>query len=77
MVVLLITLGVIYFMGPTIFYYIHWNNTYSLPRRSDHFVGREEEVSDIVEILQSDIKIVNIYGSPGFGKSTLSVHVGH
>ena len=76
MVVLLIG-AVIVIMSPTLFYYIHKSNTYSLPRRSDHFVGREEEVRDIVRILESEIKIVNIYGSPGFGKSTLSVHVGH
>ena len=62
---------------PTLSYYVHKSNTHSLPRLSDHFVGREEEVRDVVQILESEIRIVNIYGSPGFGKSTLSVHVGH
>ena len=79
MIVLLIgiVIAIAYIMSPTLSYYVHKSNSYSLPRLSDHFVGREEEVSDIVQILESEIRIVNIYGSPGFGKSTLSVHVGH
>ena len=76
-VVLLVGVVFAYIMSPTVSYYVHKSNTYSLPRLSDHFVGREEEVSDIVRILESEVRIVNIYGAPGFGKSTLSVHVGH
>ena len=78
-VILLILIGIIiaYIVSPTLSYYVHKSNTHSLPCLSDHFVGREEEVSDIVRILESKTRIVNIYGSPGFGKSMLSVHVGH
>ena len=36
-----------------------------------------EEVLNLVDFSNSSTRIVNIIGSPGFGKSTLVIHVGH
>ena len=36
-----------------------------------------EEVLNLVDFSNSRVRIVNIIGSPGFGKSTLVIHVGH
>ena len=54
----------------------------SLPYPSKIFVGREQEMLDLSDFLDfshsdSDIRIVNLVGSPGFGKSTLAIHVGN
>ena len=66
---------VIYY--PTIVYYINANSS-SLPYPSNHFVGREKEVNDVIHLLANyETSIVDIFGSPGFGKSTLAIHVGH
>lgn len=56
--------------------YINLSNSRSLPRPSDNFIGRDEEVKNITQLLDHK-RIVNIFGSPGFGKSTLAIHVGH
>lgn len=52
----------------------------SLIHTSKIFVGREQEKSQLMTLLDfrsgsTDIRIVNIVGSPGFGKSTLAIHV--
>ena len=43
-------------------------------------MGREQEMLQLMDLLDfssdTDVRIVNIVGSPGFGKSTLAVHVG-
>ena len=52
----------------------------SLPHPIPNFVGREEEVGKLLKALQYESdspRIVSITGSPGFGKSTLAIHVGH
>ena len=53
----------------------------SLIHPSKIFVGREQEMSQLMDMLDfrsdADVRIVNIVGSPGFGKSTLAVHVGN
>lgn len=52
----------------------------SLPYRSEKILGREEEIQELLELLEfgsADVRIVNIVSSPGFGKSTLAIHVGH
>ena len=52
----------------------------TLPYLSKNFVGRDKEVSEILEIVnftRSDTRIVNIVGSPGFGKSTIAKQIGH
>lgn len=46
----------------------------------NHFVGCEKETEEIVALLDyrtTEVGILNIYGSPGFGKSTLSIFVGY
>ncbi len=52
----------------------------SLPHPIPNFVGREEEVGKLLKALQCESdspRIMSITGSPGFGKSTLAIHVGH
>ena len=52
----------------------------SLPALATRFVGRQQEVRDLLELLEytaDSPRIVSITGSPGFGKSTLAIHVGH
>lgn len=67
---------------PAIIYFIYKADSKSLPYISHiHFVGREKETTKILEYLDYGLpeskRIVNIYGSPGFGKSTLAIHIGH
>ena len=40
------------------------------------FVGRETEIEELTDWIGNS-SIVSIVGSPGFGKSTLAIHVGH
>ena len=52
----------------------------SLPRKPDHFVGREEELKSVTNFLDfatSDSHLVSIVGGPGFGKSALAVSAAH
>ena len=52
----------------------------TLPYLSTNFVGRDKEVSEILAIVnftRTDTRIVNIVGSPGFGKSTIAKQIGH
>ena len=52
----------------------------TLPYIPENFVGREEDMKEITKLItfkESDIRIVDIIGPPGFGKSTLAIHVGH
>ncbi len=46
-----------------------------LPSLSNHFVGRETEINEILGFLnpRSLTKIVGVFGGPGFGKSTLAI----
>ena len=65
---------------PIIMYHINLLHSKSLPYLSKNFVGREKELKEVSKLLDfrnSDTRIINIYGSPGFGKSTLAIHVGH
>jgi len=49
-----------------------------LPMLNGLFVGRENQVNEIVRYLKSEsVNIVSIYGPPAFGKSTLAIHVGY
>ena len=77
----LLVVGVVLFKySPTILYYVHMGSSKSLPYPSDHFTGRDDAMNDVVKLLDSKTshtRIVNIIGSPGFGKSTLAVHIGH
>lgn len=65
---------------PVIMYNLNLIHSKSLPYLSENFVGREKDLSEVSKLLDfgnSEIRIVNIHGSPGFGKSTLAVHIGH
>ena len=50
----------------------------SLPNllETETFVGREDEIQELIHRIEK-IRIVSIVGPPGFGKSTLAIHVGH
>ena len=42
------------------------------------FIGREDEVQLLTNWIEnSTVSTISIVGSPGFGKSTLAIHVGH
>ena len=56
------------------------HHSISLPQKPENFVGREEELRNIINLLNfstSDTDLVSIVGSPGFGKSALAVSVAH
>ena len=68
----------------SLFFMAHYNfnleHSKTLPYQSKVFVGRETEMQELLQFVNfsnSDVRIVNIIGSPGFGKSTLAIHVGH
>nr|XP_058962800.1 uncharacterized protein LOC131789670 [Pocillopora verrucosa] len=43
-----------------------------------HFTGREKECEEIIDHLTSDsTQIVSVWGSPGFGKTSTAIAVGH
>ena len=51
----------------------------SLPSPFEHFIGREKEMDDLIQLLAfdtSDIRGVSVVGPPGVGKSTLAIHTG-
>ena len=47
-----------------------------LPEIHGHFVGRKNDTKAIINKVMK-ANIVNINGAPGFGKSTLAIHVGY
>ena len=47
-----------------------------LPVKGEVFVGRETEIEELTDWI-GNFTIISIVGSPGFGKSTLAIHVGH
>ena len=52
----------------------------TIPYLSKNFVGREDEIQELLELVNFDyteIRIIGIIGSPGFGKSTLAIQLGH
>ena len=50
----------------------------SLPDIKESLIGRETEMQQIMEILSHpEVEVVNLYGLPGFGKSTIAKHIGH
>ena len=50
----------------------------NLPSRVPHFTGRQRECEDIRRHLTSkSTRIVSIWGSPGFGKTSVATEVGH
>ena len=52
----------------------------TLPHISKNFVGRENEIQELLTRVNfefTEIRIISIVGSPGFGKSTLAIQLGH
>ncbi len=77
----LVLLTLIFFVKhPGAFNFFDRYQSKSLIHPSKIFVGREQEMSKLMDLLDfgsdTDIRIVNIVGSPGFGKSTLAIHIG-
>jgi predicted ATPase len=48
----------------------------NLPRPASSFVGREREVSDVVELLQDGARLVTLSGPGGSGKTRLAIESG-
>ena len=79
-IVLLVILLFCFVYWPTIMYHFNLYHSKSLPYLSENFVGREQKMEEIMQFMDFEnrtVRIINIIGSPGFGKSTLAVHVGH
>ena len=50
----------------------------SLPKMVPYFTGRQSECDEIMGHLTSDTtQLVTIWGSPGFGKTSVAIAVGH
>ena len=50
----------------------------SLPSMVPNFTGRQSEVEDIIgHVTSESIRLVSIWGSPGFGKTSVAITVGH
>ena len=49
---------------------------HDLPLLHGHFVGREKDIREVIRKVKKT-NIININGAPGFGKSTLAIHVGY
>ena len=50
----------------------------SLPDIEEGFIDRDREMQEILQNLShSNVQVVNLYGPPGFGKSTIAIHIGH
>ncbi|XP_068679810.1 uncharacterized protein [Montipora foliosa] len=49
-----------------------------LPSMIPNFTGRQSECQEIVDLVSSErTRIVTIWGSPGFGKTSVAISVGH
>ena len=67
-------------VSTSLFFYrpIPVRKSLSLPELKESFVGREKEINIIMDYFdQSEVRIVTLFGPPGFGKSEVAVHVGH
>ena len=50
----------------------------NLPSMVPHFTGREEECNDVVaHVTNEATRLVSIWGSPGFGKTSTAIAIGH
>ena len=64
----------------TLAYYRNLYHSKCLPYSIEAFIGRENEMKEVMELVDFDnskLRIVSIVGPPGIGKSTLAIHVGH
>ena len=54
------------------------NSKFPLPSPPEPFVGRSNEMKQVLSNLSNDeISIVGLFGPPAFGKTSLAIHVGH
>jgi len=70
----------LHYLYLTMAYNLNLYHSKCLPYPSRNFVGRDMEMKDVIQLVDfanSDTRIISIVGSPGFGKSTLAIHVGH
>ena len=73
----------LYSYGPDMYcklsYKLHLYHSTSIPFGIQNFMGREEELQNISNIIRfrPEIKHVMLVGAPGFGKSTLAIHAAH
>ena len=50
----------------------------NLPPKVPHFTGREKECNDIIDHVTSEsTRLVSVWGSAGFGKTSIAIAVGH
>ena len=50
----------------------------SLPSMVPNFTGRQREVQEIIgQVTSESTQLVSIWGSPGFGKTSVAIAVGH
>lgn len=52
-------------------------NGCNLPHRHPNFVGRDEEISKLIEAISSRAWIVTVDGLGGMGKTTLALEIAH
>lgn len=50
---------------------------HDLPLSKSIFMGRESETSKVIKLIIDGTHLINICGSPGFGKSSLAINVGY
>ena len=49
-----------------------------IPRRDPMFTGRKNEIEEITKLINNEsTRLLNIWGSPGFGKTSTTVEVAH
>ena len=82
LMIAILGLALVYYFFPTIMYRLNLYHSKTLPYGPENFAGRENELGELIKLIDfssnpNDFRIVNIIGSPGFGKSTLAIHVGH
>ena len=78
--VFLMTSLIGYVYWSIITYKVYLHHSKSLPFLSENFVGREREMEALtkqIDFHNHSTRIINIFGPPGFGKSTLAISVGH
>ena len=50
----------------------------TLPSMVPNFTGRQSEVEEIIRhVTSNSTRLVSIWGSPGFGKTSVAIRVGH
>ena len=60
-----------------VLYYVYSPFSKGVPPCPSTFVGRTNEVQELMQLMDRTSKIIHIVGPPGFGKSTLAICVGN